>query len=448
MDWWSGTKDVLHRLLDGRDARSVRAVGVAGMVPAIVGLDEHGRPVRPSIQQNDARATEEIDWFASRFDEDELFARTGATWNQQLVAPKLRWLRRHESAEWGRAVRVTGSYEFVTGLLGAEPYTESNWALESGMWDVEAGRWLEPVLELTGADEALFGPVRRPFDVVGAVSPAASAETGLAVGTPLIAGSADHIAAVLAAGLEDPGDVVMKLGGAGDFLYVTDAFKPVRELFIDFHDVPDRYVLNGCMASSGSLVKWFKTGFAGDASYADLDAMAEEVGAGADGLVLLPYFLGEKTPIHDPRARGTLVGLTLSHHKAHVHRAILEGVAYAFRHHLETLRTAGYAARQIFVMDGGARSGLWRQILASTLDHPVVHLRSGASGSAMGVALVAGVSAGAWTWRDIPSFVQVEGTTDPDASASRRYARLYAVYRELYHRLKDLYPELLEAAHE
>ncbi len=445
-DWWAGAVAVLRSLLDGREASAVRAVGVSGMVPAVIGLDERDRPVRPSIQQNDARAHDEVRWFAERFDEDALFARTGATWNQQLVAPKLLWLRRHEPETWSKVRRVTGSYEYITERLGAEPYTESNWAIESGLWDVAGGSWLEEILDAAGASAQQLRDVRRPHDIVGAVGASASEATGLATGTPLIAGSADHIAAAFAAGLQHPGDVVMKFGGAGDFLYATDTFEPVRELFIDYHDVPGRFVVNGCMASSGSLVKWFQSRFAPERSFRELDLMAGELEPGADGLLLLPYFLGEKTPIHDPLARGTIVGLTLSHGPAHVHRAVLEGVAFAFRHHVDVLEQAGYSIGRVTMMDGGARSEVWRSILAAVLDRDVIHLRGGESGSALGVALLAGVSAGSWAWEDVPGFVREEGTTAPDGPASRRYRELYAVYRELYQRLRSFYPELLEAA--
>lgn len=446
LDWWSGTVAVLASLMEGREASAVRAVGVSGMVPAVVCLDAHGEPVRPSIQQNDVRAYEEVRWFAERFDEDRLFADTGATWNQQLVAPKLLWLARNEPAAWARAERIVGSYEYITERLGAEPYTECNWALESGLWNVQEEAWLEPVLAAAGIGAGWLRPVKRPHERVGEVSAVAARATGLRAGTPLIAGSADHIAAAFAAGLQRPGEVVMKFGGAGDFLYVADGFDPVRELFIDYHDVPGRFVINGCMASSGSLVKWFRERFAPDRDFAQLDAEAAGVEAGAEGLVLLPYFLGEKTPIHDPLARGTMIGLTLSHRRAHVHRAVLEGVSYAFRHHVDVLRAAGYPVERVYMMDGGSRSALWRVILASVIDHDVVYLEGGESGSALGVALLAGVSEGRWSFEDIPTFVHQAGVAEPNAAAVHRYEELYAVYGELYRRLKDLYPRLAEAA--
>lgn len=445
-DWWEGVRHVLRALLGALPGEPVEAVGVSGMVPAVVLLDEDGRPVRPSIQQNDARASEEVAWFAQRFDEDELFSKTGATWNQQLVAPKLRWVQHHEPAAWARVARITGSYEYVTERLGADPYVESNWALESGLWSAVERRWLGDVMDAAGITDRLLRPVKSASEFVGAVARRAAEETGLPQGTPLIAGSADHIAAAFAAGLASPGDVVMKFGGAGDFLYATDAFAPVRQLFIDYHDVPDRFVVNGCMASSGSLVKWFQTQFAPDRSFAELDAMASAVDAGSDGLVVLPYFLGEKTPLHDPFARGTLVGLTLAHTVGHLHRAVLEGVAFAFRHHLEVLLEAGYPVGRVYMMDGGAKSALWRGILASVLGREVVHLHGGESGSALGVALLAGVSAGHWSWNDVPGLVEPEGVTQPDPRAVPRYGELYGIYRDIYRQLRSVYPRLLEAA--
>ena len=140
--------------MEGREAAAVQAVGVSGMVPAVVCLDADGEPVRPSIQQNDARAFGEVRWFAERFDEDRLFADTGATWNQQLVAPKLLWLARNEPETWIHAERIVGSYEYITERLGAEPYTECNWAIESGLWNVQEEAWLEPVLAAAGVVRA------------------------------------------------------------------------------------------------------------------------------------------------------------------------------------------------------------------------------------------------------------------------------------------------------
>ncbi len=441
-DWWRGTVSTCQQVLTDLPASGVMAVGVSGMVPALVMVDRAEEPLRRSIQQNDARAAGEIRLLRERFSEDALFRRTGATWNQQVIPPKLLWVKHHEPEVWRRLARVCGSYEHVTFRLTGATYTEANWALESGMWDAIDEAWTAEILEFLGISPGALAPVRRAHDIVGEVSREAARQTGLRAGTPAVAGSADHIAAALAAGLAAEGDAVLKFGGAGDFLYAVDGFRPLRELFIDYHDLPGLFVINGCMATSGTLVKWFRDRFQPGAAYADLDLAASAVPAGSDGLVVLPYFLGEKTPLHDPEARGTVLGLTLSHTPAHLYRAILEGVAYAFRHHVEVLETAGHRISRIYVMDGGARSALWRRITASVLGREVCFLEGGHAGSAYGVAFLTGVAAGLWPWERIKDQVAIAGVTQPDHAALSVYADLYGVYRETYRRLKDLYPML------
>ncbi len=438
--WWRGAVEGIREVLAGVDAKAIRALGVSGMVPAVVLHDSEGKPLGPAPLQNDARAVHEIRELKERFGDEWLFARTGAIWNQQVVAPKLLWFRRHRPEVWEKVRWVSGSYEHVTFRLTGARYQEANWALESGLWDPKEGGWLEEVLEAIGTPRGLFGPVREPLAVVGEVTEEATQATGLPRGLPVIAGSADHIAAALAAGLLAPGEAVIKLGGAGDFLYAVDRFAPVPELFIDFHDVPGLFVINGCMATTGSLLRWFREGFRKQASFALLDREAEEVPAGSEGLIALPYFLGEKTPIHDPEARGTLVGLTLSHTPAHVWRALLEGVAYAYRHHVEVLEARGHRVERFLVMDGGAKSPLWRRILASVLETPVAHLVGGERGSAYGVAFLAGVAVGLWGFAHLKR--EVAGITEPEADWIPVYRRLYPLYREVYRRLKDLYPRL------
>ncbi|TFU15078.1 carbohydrate kinase [Thermus tengchongensis] len=439
-DWWRGFRAVVPRVLQGRDPKGLKALGLSGMVPALILHDGEGRPLRPSLQQNDARAVREIAELRERFGDGWLFARTGATWNQQVLAPKLLWLKRHEPEVFGKARWIAGSYEHLTFRLTGVRYQEANWALESGLWSPEGEAWLPEVLDHLGLSPEVFGPVRRPWEVVGEVSREAAEATGLPPGLPVIAGSADHIAAALASGLGATGEAVVKLGGAGDFLYAVDRFAPVPELFIDFHDLPGLFVINGCMATTGSLLKWFREGFRPGVDFALLDREAEGVPPGAEGLVVLPYFLGEKTPIHDPEARGTVVGLTLSHTPAHLWRALLEAVAYAYRHHLEVLEARGHRVTRLFVMDGGAKSPLWRRILASVLERPLLRLKGGEKGSAHGTAFLAGVAAGLWGFMDLKR--EVLDATEPEAAWIPIYREGYGVYRELYLRLKDLYPRL------
>ncbi|GEM88383.1 FGGY-family carbohydrate kinase [Meiothermus granaticius] len=439
-DWWAGTLKVLQRLREAAVSAPIHALGVSGMVPALVLHGPEGQVLRPSIQQNDARAVGEIAHLREVFGDEALFARTGATWNQQVVAPKLLWLKRNEPEVWAHLDWLSGSYEHIVYRLCGARYTEANWALESGLWNPHQQVWLEEVLDYLELPPRVLAPVRFPQEVVGHLKAEVAARTGLPEGLPIIAGSADHIAAALAAGLQQEGEAVIKLGSAGDFLYVSPTFTPLRELYIDYHDLPGLFVLNGCMASSGTLLEWFRRNFRPGASFATLDAEAARVPAGAEGLVVLPYFLGEKTPFSDPLARGSVLGLTLQHTPSHLYRALLEAVAYAFRHHVEVLESYGHRVRRYLVMDGGARSPLWRSILASVLGQEVHYLAQSAQGSAYGVGFLAGMALGQWNLEALP--LEVAGSTSPQEEWREVYHTAYGLYREAYPSLQRWFAKL------
>lgn len=444
--WWENAVEATRQVGGALPLEAVAAVGVSGMVPALVLLDAGGRVLRPAIQQNDARAAAEIEWLARHLDGDAFFRATGQPLSQQLVPPRLLWLREHEPAVYRAIHRMLGSYDYVTWRLTGEWSLEHNWALESGLWDAGRRALYAPMLEPGAADPRWLPPVRAPHEIVGAVGRAAAAATGLPAGTPVIAGSADHVAAALAAGA-GPHTLVLKIGGGGDVLYGLDRFAPDPRLYIDYHDLPGQYLLNGCMTASGSLVKWFATGFAPDLDltrdgYARLDAEAAPVPAGSEGLVVLPYFLGEKTPVLDASARGVVFGLTLTHGRAHVHRALLEAVAYGFRHHVEVLEEGGHPIDRVRIMDRGARSPLWRQIVADVLGREVEYAPGADLGSAHGVAWVAGVAAGLWGWDSPPAPAGAVEVARPIPAHTTRYGDLYRLYRDLYRRLREDFPRL------
>jgi len=412
------------------------------MVPAVVLLDDAGRVIRPSIQQNDARAVQEIRELRASHPMEERFRATGATWNQQVVGPKLLWMQRHEPEAWQRVRQIGGSYEYITRRMTGVAYCEANWALESGLWDARRNSWIPELLHAVGVDPTVLPSVRRSGEVVGRVTADAAAATGIPQDVPLSAGSADHISSILPAGAIEPGQAVVKLGGAGDLLLTIDAFRPVESLYIDYHCVPGLFVVNGCMATSGSVLKWFARECAAGRPFGELDLEAESVSAGCDGLVTLPYFLGEKTPIHDPLARGTMIGLSLSHRGAHIYRSILEGIAFAFRHHFDILEEAGHSIRDVSAMDGGARSDLWCGILASVLQRPVLRPQLASAGSAIGVALSAGAAVQSWDWDILERIQGIVDVIPPNPEETETYERLYAVYRQMYDRLQPLYPML------
>ncbi|GAI46243.1 unnamed protein product, partial [marine sediment metagenome] len=264
--------------------------------------DEKGNPLRNSIQQNDARAVEEIKYIKRIIDEDEYFSLTSNTINQQIVPPKYLWLKKHEPEKLKKARYIMGSYDFISFKLTGISHVELNWALESGLWMVREKKWYKKILDIAEIPDHLLPAVYKPIEIVGET-------TEILPGIPVIAGSADHIASALGMGAKEEGDLLLKIGGAGDILFVVNSLKMDKRLFLDYHDIPTKFILNGCMASSGSIVKWFRNNFTNNLEFEKLTKLAEKSRVGAKGLVMLPYFLGEKTPIFDPIARGVILGL-------------------------------------------------------------------------------------------------------------------------------------------
>ncbi|TDE15868.1 FGGY-family carbohydrate kinase [Jiangella asiatica] len=434
--WWDNVCAMTRELGE----LPVDGVAVTGMVPTVIPVDDDGRALTPSIQQNDVRAHEEIAELAERSASLDVLAVTGAPVSAQSVGPKLRWLARHAPAALEAARWVVGSYDFVAARLTGRVTTETNWALESGLWELASGAWSELMVTAAGVDRDLLPTVLASGALIGTVTASAAAATGLRAGTPVFTGGADHVLSALAAGITEPGQVLVKIGGAGDILAVSGEPIVDERLFLDLHPAPGRYVPNGCMAASGSAIRWFAEQLAAGTALPDLDAAAAAVPAGADGVVFLPYLLGEKTPVNDPSARGAFVGLYLGAGRGVLYRAVLEGIAYGFRQHVDVLAQRGLPAGSVRVSDGGARSRVFAGIVSDVLGLPVERLGPHQS-SALGAAYVAGMGTGAFTdWADVERLVDVVDRIDPEPAHEAAYAVGFGVYSALYPALRGIRP--------
>jgi xylulokinase len=452
--WWSNTIQVIQDCLAHPDVSPDQIVGVGttGMVPAIVILDDQKQLIRPSIQQNDARTAQEIIEFQKKFDPDRFFNLTGSSLSQQSVGPKLVWLQRYEPEAWHRTTLIMGSYDYINYCLTDSISLESNWALESGLYDIKSEDWSDELLTLFDVNRQLFPTVNKPNDIIGKVSLDAALKTGLKQGTPVAAGSADHVAAALAAGVREEGDLLVKFGSAGDILYSCDKAVLDQRLFIDYHDVPGKYLLNGCMATSGSLLKWYVQQFCqvdvaeaertGKNIYAYLDDKAAAISPGSEGVIVLPYFLGEKTPVFDAQALGVFFGLTLFHTRYHLYRAVLEAVVFGFKHHVRVLQERNLPINRVLISEGGAKSLLWRQITADALNCPVIYLKEN-PGASLAAAFIAGIGVGVFdSWDDIEKFIEPESTTHPIPKNNQVYERTFEIYLQLYQNLKQIYQDV------
>ena len=441
--WWDSVKVILREVAASAFVQRIASVGVTGMVPTLILVDENLQHIRFSIQQNDARAVREIEEMKLFIDEDRYFAETANTINQQVIFPKYAWLEKHEPQNVAKARWIMGSYDYISSKLTGVPHTEINWALESGMWLVQERKWYAEIVEKVGMPETLLPQAFEPTDIIGKTTAAVEEETGFPAGIPVIAGSADHIASALAVGLKYEGDLLLKFGGAGDLLFVTDSLKMNRRLFLDYHDIPNRYILNGCMASSGSVVKWYMN-LLRESSYDELQELAIKSGIGSQGLITLPYFLGEKTPIFDTKARGLLFGLDLHHNRGDIFRSIMESIVFGFLHHIEVLAENDFKIKRVFISDGGAKNPLWRQMTADAVGLDVCYITDN-PGSSLGVAFIAGISAGLFTdWDEIDKFLTHSIMVTANQANQKLYQKYYAIYRKLYETLKPLYEELYE----
>lgn len=427
--WLANVTDSIRQMVREADVKpeEVRAISTSGMVPAVIPLDASGHPLRRAILQNDARAHVQITELAGQLAKLDLVALTGSALTQQSVAPTLMWLAAHEPQVFEAMRFVVGSYDWILMALGATPHLERNWAMESGLF-LLSGEPLHSVLAAAGLDESNLPPVVEPGTQLGSLSASAAEACGLAAGIPLVVGGADHVLSAFAAGVDEPGNWLIKLGGAGDILVAAD--RPIVDprLYLDAHPIPGHWLPNGCMASSGSLIRWFQSLIGGE----ELTALDREAAARPAAQILcLPYFLGEKSPLHDPELRGAFVGLHLGHTRADMYRSVLEGIAFGFRHHTEVFRELGIELNRAMITNGGSKSVLWKQIHAEVLGcevYPVLNH----PGASLGAAIIAAVGVGAIDgWADSRRFLHLGEQVRPDPDNVARYDEAYLEWREL-----------------
>jgi xylulokinase len=427
--WLSNTIGSIRRLLEESriSGAQVGGLSASGMVPAVLPVDRQGRPLRRAMLQNDARAVDQIAAAAERLSHLDLVSLTGSSLTQQSVAPTALWLARHEPEVWRETAHLVGSYDWVLMALGARPHVEQNWAIESGLFRLGLEP-LQEVLDVAAIPGEMLPSVLRPGQIAGRVSREVAAQCGLLAGTPLVVGGADHVLSAFAAGVEDPGDGLIKLGGAGDILVASNTEIKDPRLYLDAHPVPGRWLPNGCMATSGSLVRWYQ-GMIGAPSLADLD-VAAACQRPAE-VLCLPYFLGEKSPLHDPDLRGAFAGLHLGHTKADLYRAVLESIAYGFRHHLEVFSGIGVPITRVMVTNGGSKSTLWKQINADVLnmtlrpvsDHP---------GASLGAAILALMGIDEFPQDATANrYVTLGEPITPDPGRAEIYQDAYSTWRDL-----------------
>jgi xylulokinase len=452
-EWWTGTCRSVRAVLADPAAtgHDVAAVGLTGQMHGLVLLDGAERVLRPAILWNDQRTARQCDEIRAAMGGRERLVRvTGNDALTGFTAPKVLWVRENEPEVYARARLVLLPKDYVRlRLTGAAAMDKAD---GSGtlLFDLAARDWSPEVLAALDIPRAWLPPTHEGPEVTGAVTGAAAGETGLRAGTPVMAGGGDQAAGAVGAGAVAPGVVSLTLGTSGVVFATTDRalVEPEGRLHAFCHAVPGKWHLMGVTLAAAGSLQWYRDTLAPGESFDALVAEAASAPAGCEGLVFLPYLSGERTPHPDPLARGAFVGLTVRHRRAHLTRSVLEGVAFSMRDCMGLFGQAGLGeVRQVRVAGGGAKSALWRRIVASVLGVELVTVNS-TEGAAYGAALIAGVGAGVWP--DVPSAceatIAVTGRDAPDPEWSRAYGELYPRYRALYPALKAEFAALGQLA--
>ena len=435
--WWGDVVSICRELAqDTRDGQ-IAAMCVSGLGPCIVPTDEAFTPLRPAILYGiDSRATVEIEELTQRFGRDTIVARGGKLLTAQAVGPKLRWLRHNEPAVWANTRRWFSCNSFVVAKLTGEYVLDHHTASQCDpLYDLAAQDWAHDWVQEVVGDL----PMPRlvwPVEVVGGLTAESAAQTSLPVGTPVSAGTVDAWAEAFSCGVRRPGDLMLMYGSTMFFVQVLDELRSHPALWTTMGVDNGVITLAAGMSTSGSLTAWVQE-LTGGASFQTLVAEAAGVPPGADGLLLLPYFAGERTPIFDPHARGVLAGLSLRHKRGHLFRAVYEGIAFGIRQILELMEEAGGPAERIVSVGGGTQGGLWTQVVSDVTGREQL-LPGQTIGASYGDALLAAIGNGMVT--PDTDWTSVAGTVIPDRAVGDVYGDLYETYTSLY-------PATLEQVH-
>ncbi len=444
-DWWDGVVNSIHQALIQADAagKSIRAVGLTGQMHGLVLLDAAGHVLRPAILWNDQRTGEQCDVITENVGFKRLLALTGNRALTGFTAPKVLWVREHEPEVYAEVAHILLPKDYIRYRLMGGYGTDKAGAAGTLLLNIKTRDWSSEVLEALEIPEAWLPKTHEGPEVTGQINDEAAEVTGLKVGTPVVGGGGDQAAGAVGVGAVEPGIVSLALGTSG-VVFASTAEPFVEEegrLHAFCHAVPETWHLMGVMLSAAGSLQWYRDTLAPEVSFDDLIAPVEDVPAGAEGLFFLPYLTGERTPYPDPLARAGFVGLTVRHTQAHMTRAVLEGVAFGLRDSMELILGAGLGEiTQIRISGGGAKSALWRQILADVLGHELVTVNT-TEGAAYGAALLAGVGAEAWSTvvDACAATVNVVECTKPREDLVKVYHTLYPLYNGLYPALKPTF---------
>lgn len=455
--YWDAVADTMSKaIIDSKiDPKNIKGVSISALSPACILVDEDLNPLQMAHIWMDRRATRQCDWLRKNIGEDRVFDLTGNIIDPYYAITKLMWERDNRPELYKKTFKLQTAADYPTMRLTGKAVTDySNACLIGIAYDIRNKVWDEDLLKQIGIDREKLPDLYPCEEIIGHVTKEAAIRTNIPAGTPVVAGTVDCNAAWVATGAVEDGDTSIVMGTAGIIGIVHKQDRFTRKMITICHTANSKEYYTTLSAQlCGGLYRYYRDNLAiaeqnaerdtGIDAYDLMNIEASKVDPGSDGLIILPYFQGERTPIWDPYVRGLFFGISFGHTRGHIIRAIMEGTGYAFRHNYNYIKSSGVNIKLPIVMsEGGARSKLWRQIVCDMLEAPAVFMKN-TNGAPFGNAVLAGVATGVFKDFSVTKdWSEVEDLTEPIEKNSEIYRKYYKIFAELYERNKDLYVEL------
>lgn len=449
--WWHDFVVITRQLLQQTQIRAqeILGIGISAIGTCVLPIDDQGRPLRPAILYGiDTRASAEIDYLEKTLGRENILKWGGSPLTSQASGPKVLWIRNqephiYENTRWFLTSQAYLVFK-LTGKASIDIYSAGGYI---PLYDIYRREWFEEAAEIIAPLDR-FPKAYWSYEIVGEVTAQAAEETGLAPGTPVVAGTTDAAAEAISAGVADIGDLMLMFGSTIFFIMKTDSLITSQHFWSSNFLEPGTYAFLGGMSTGGSLTTWFREQLAqkevdqersgGENAYAQLAQLASSSPPGSNGLITLPYFEGERTPLHDPKAKGVWFGLSLKHTRADLYRSLLEGVAFGIRHNFEIMSEEGVLPKRILAVGGGTKNRLWLQIVSDVCDIelnvPEVQI-----GACYGDAFLAGVGVGLFNQlSEIKKWVIIKDKIKPNPLLKKKYDVNYHIFRQLYQQTRSL----------
>ena len=444
LDWYEKTMEGIRDLVSDTDKSQVAGISFGGQMHGLVALDEKDQVIRPAILWNDGRTGEETDYLNQVIGKEKLSEYTANIAFAGFTAPKILWMRKHEPENFARIAKIMLPKDYLAYRLSGSFCTEVSDASGMLLLDVKNRCWSKPMLEICGITEEMLPTVYESYEVVGSLKPDLAAELGLSKEVKVIAGAGDNAAAAVGTGTLGDGKCNLSLGTSGTLFVSSRKFGvDANNALHSFGHADGHYHLMGCMLSAASCNKWWEEDIL---RTKDFQGEQAEIGKlGENSVFYLPYLMGERSPHNNPKARAMFIGMSMDTTRADMTQAVLEGVAFGLRDSLEVARSLGNHITSSRICGGGAKSPLWRRIIANVMNLKLEIVES-EEGPAMGAAILAAV--GCREYPDVETaakqIVHVVETVEPEEELVRKYEERYQKFREIYPTVKALYDSLAE----